>query len=61
VLDVVAAYWRRRAERGYAVPLTCGRLTEATGAEPLAISAAIKRLVGLGLIAVKSGSGPGPM
>lgn len=40
VLDPVAGYWRQRAERGYAWPLIYDRLTEATGTEPIAISAA---------------------
>src|SRR5262249_9552383 len=42
----------------WAPPLTYRRLTNATGAEPITVSAAIQRLIGLGLIAIQPGSRP---
>jgi hypothetical protein len=57
ILDAVASYWRHHAERGYAVALTYAALSESTGAEPVSVSTAIKRLVSLCLIGVRPGHG----
>jgi hypothetical protein len=42
-------------ERGYAVPLTYGRLGESTGARAIDISAAIRRLISARVLAVQPG------
>jgi hypothetical protein len=51
------AWHRQHQVTGWAPPLTYGRLSEATGAEPISISTAIKRLIGLGVLAVQPGAG----
>src|SRR6266853_25215 len=55
LLSAVAAYHRQLQEKGEACSLSMLRLAEANRTEPVYVSAAVKNLISLGLIAVMPG------
>jgi|SRR5882672_639639 hypothetical protein len=57
ILDVIVEYYRQLAQRGYASFPSIEQMAKSSGARPIDISGAIKRLVGLALLAVRPGSG----
>ncbi len=57
ILDVIAGYYRRLRAEGFASFPTIEMMAKSSGARSIDISGAIRRLVGLALIAVRPGSG----
>src|SRR5882672_7772282 len=57
ILDAIVEYYRQLAQRGYASFPSIEMMAKSSGARPIDISGAIKRLVGLALLAVRPGSG----
>jgi hypothetical protein len=57
LLSAIAEYHRQLRDRGHARSLSLLRLAEANRTEPIYVSAAVKNLISLGLIAVKPGRG----
>ena len=57
LLSAIAGYWRQVHEKGDAGSLSFLRLAEANRTEPIYVSAAVKNLISLGLIAVQPGGG----
>jgi hypothetical protein len=57
VLSAVAEYYRVLDQRGYARPPSIEQMALSSGARPVDITTAVKRLVSLALLGVKPGSG----
>src|SRR5712671_671671 len=60
ILDVICDWHRRMRDDGYAGRITFEKMAHHIGAEPMGITSSLARLVGLALIAIKSGGGQRP-